>query len=654
MAYTGKLQLFRGVPLNIGNEDTLYFSSRTEQDNYFSGLAGITFPRDPSVQDFKFIREEGYVKVYASHDYLENCNYMRFQNEDLSGQQTTRKWYYAFITGLRYISDSVTAVYFTLDVLQTWLPKIDYNLNQCFIERMHATSDEIGDNVATETVRAFKSKTYEETVDTVVNQGFYVAVAFMYQNGWFSTRLEISETTYGGLDYSTILGTSKMDGTVTASNILLFKITNTNGDLDEDGLTSLRTAIKQTNVLTSQDYIDIDAITNMYLIPAALVDENVLVDVSCGSFGSSLWTAKMIPNRYRQHDGSTWYDYPVTLLKKSISPNFNMSKIGTFEPKNKKLLTSQFTTYQIVNADGNTAVFEPEGFTKEVSNTDVISSPDFAVTSSILPPAKLAILPISGTARQKYYGSVQSNEQIFPFGELPGVTVAIDTYRDWIARQVMQKVQTVAPIALGAIGAYGELTGAAFTKGMTDLSRTGKPLYGAAKQAHTNKLVGQAKSQAFKSATDNILSMNSVERELRSANNAVSTERPVPICAGNGNNLGSTLLANGAFNISIRKVAPVETELTRIDDYFTAYGYAMNVIGTPHVKIRDRFTYIKTRGARHTPKYDANNTDGIPAEYMEEINNLFDTGVRFWKTKYFLDDLTTRANGILPQNEWDN
>ena len=656
MAYTGKLQLFRGIPLNIGNEDTWYFSSRYQQELYFNSIPNITFPRDPNVQDFKFIREEGYIKVNASHDYLENCNYLRFQNEDLTGQQTTRKWYYAFVTGLKYISDTVTAVYFSLDVLQTWLPNIDYSLNQCLIEREHATSDEIGDNVATETVRAYKNETYEEYETPISGRTFYVGVHFMLDGsatGWLQLgKLEVHAVTGNdGNSYTTILGTNKVDGTVSAGNVAIFKIEpKSSTNWSNDGLEDFRNAFDQGTVLNAGAYIASEQIISMFVIPSEFIDESRLPRLEAKENGSTVWEAHVLPNRMHIPGSSSdeyWEDVVYNIGNRTIDPNFSLTKIGTRTIRNKKLLTSQYTNYVVVSPNGNMASYEPEGFTDQSG----IAKPVFTLDMSATPPNKMILRPNVVGGSGYYYGASGTFEQIFEVGELPTVSARSTNFESWMLKQVTQKVNTVMPIALNAMSPALMFSQHIMPKtellnemvkhpagGWLDI-----PKYMQRKET----LKGQIATQYTQNMPPFIKSITRTGVDLG------TTERPTAVACGSGNLASLTLVSRQVFNLSIRKVAPIDSEITRIDNYFNAYGYAMNVIDTPHVRVRRRFTYVKTKGARNTAKYDSNNADGIPAEYMEQINNLYDNGIRFWNEQVNFGDLTS-DNEILPSNQWDN
>ncbi|MBR4973462.1 MAG: hypothetical protein IKY45_03255, partial [Clostridia bacterium] len=87
-------------------------------------------------------------------DLLQPCNYIMFQNLSYGvseGGTMVNKWYYAFITEPpKYINNGTAEIAYEIDPLQTWLPNVDYTIDQCFVKREHSASDGIGDNLEPE------------------------------------------------------------------------------------------------------------------------------------------------------------------------------------------------------------------------------------------------------------------------------------------------------------------------------------------------------------------------------------------------------------------------------------------------------------------------------------------------------------------------
>lgn len=63
--------------------------------------------------------------------------------------------------------------------------------------------------------------------------------------------------------------------------------------------------------------------------------------------------------------------------------------------------------------------------------------------------------------------------------------------------------------------------------------------------------------------------------------------------------------------------------LTRIDDFFTRYGYKVDILDIPNTDARPHWTYLKTAGCTFTNIY-------APTNEMQMIEAIFDKGITFW------------------------
>ena len=69
----------------------------------------------------------------------------------------------------------------------------------------------------------------------------------------------------------------------------------------------------------------------------------------------------------------------------------------------------------------------------------------------------------------------------------------------------------------------------------------------------------------------------------------------------------------------------IKPEFARIiDEYFDMYGYATHRVGVPNRAVRRCYTYVKTIGCSIH--------GNIPSEDIIEIQNLFNKGIRFWRS----------------------
>lgn len=86
----------------------------------------------------------------------------------------------------------------------------------------------------------------------------------------------------------------------------------------------------------------------------------------------------------------------------------------------------------------------------------------------------------------------------------------------------------------------------------------------------------------------------------------------------------SAMYTIGEAGVYLIKYAPNRDEFNKIDDFFTAYGYAVNRIATPEYHNRANHNYLKTNNVLVIA------TGGIPQEDYKRICQIFDEGVTFW------------------------
>lgn len=79
--------------------------------------------------------------------------------------------------------------------------------------------------------------------------------------------------------------------------------------------------------------------------------------------------------------------------------------------------------------------------------------------------------------------------------------------------------------------------------------------------------------------------------------------------------------------ISVIKYSPNITDLRAVDDFFTAYGYAVSKAIEPTFRTRANHNYLKTSDCLIMPN---SNAEFIPAEDKEELENIFNSGITVW------------------------
>ena len=125
------------VPLEIDNNNQLTFANATAQHTYFSSLPKLGY------DDFTYIRKDGVLRIPAVMDDILSYNYVMYRNDAYS-----TKWFYAYITGMEYVNDSVTDVSIATDTFQTW--QFDLTYKRTLVEREHVNDDTIGKHTVSE------------------------------------------------------------------------------------------------------------------------------------------------------------------------------------------------------------------------------------------------------------------------------------------------------------------------------------------------------------------------------------------------------------------------------------------------------------------------------------------------------------------------
>lgn len=133
-----EIRLLGDVPIDAGSEHTLWFANIQLQTEYFLSKTAFTFTAQSYTRQGR-----GMIKLEISHRDAVKCNYIMYRNTAFS-----TKWFYGSITSCEYVNNVTTRLTFKIDQLQTWM--FDMILGECFVERQHSETDEIGDNLVPE------------------------------------------------------------------------------------------------------------------------------------------------------------------------------------------------------------------------------------------------------------------------------------------------------------------------------------------------------------------------------------------------------------------------------------------------------------------------------------------------------------------------
>jgi hypothetical protein len=278
------------VDIDNDYSNTFTFSNVAEQTAFFLAKTQHTYEGENA---FTYMRKEKSVRVGNNIESMFDLSYIMFQNSNFSN-----KWFYAFITDMRYVNDVTTEVFFEIDVLQSWY--FDVELKDCYVEREHVANDTIGLHL----------------VEENLNVGDYTIKAFERFDELTPLSIVVSTTT-------------NYDGTADVLGGLYTGVYSGNAYLcssDEDDI---------------NDYIEVlnlagkaEAINNIFMCPTALVRS--------GETGLGLVEISHIK----------------TELTKTITKN--LGDVDGYYPHNNKLFTYPYNFLVVENNHGQSNIYKYE------------------------------------------------------------------------------------------------------------------------------------------------------------------------------------------------------------------------------------------------------------------------------------------------------
>lgn len=321
------VELFRKIPLDNTYENTLFFETYSEQTKFFTDWSQKI---SVGTNLYRVEPTKNSIKVQHKYEEIMMYSYMRFKNTSYEN-----KWFYAFITKIEYVDNITSRIYYEIDVMQTWLPNVDYNLGQCFVEREHSETDNIGDNLVPENFNCndyVVNESYKNTLCGGNKYDNYVVVA-------------VADSDTGGRSY---------DGVYSGCALYAFKCDN---DPDFDAINEF-----------IRGYSDApEKILNVYTIPKQALEietgnSHIIYDGARGA--SIVW---------RPYNGLT----------------AGIDTLDGYTPKNNKCYTYPFNYGNVCTSNGDSLCVKYEYFKNEGS----MIAPSFIIDTTITSPVQTCLRP---------------------------------------------------------------------------------------------------------------------------------------------------------------------------------------------------------------------------------------------------------------------
>ena len=389
--------IFRGMPMDSTYQDTLYFNSKGQQYSWFSSASNPYFKYRFEQNTYQRVHS-GMFEAPIKADELYDCNYMAFKNTSYGS-----KWFFAFITSVEYRNNGNSYVNYEIDALQTYL----YDgvvMEECFIEREHTVTDEIGENILPEPVDCGEY-VFDNYSQLLADPDPEHNVINDLKN--YKLAVLVCDTGTGATVNCKVYDECVAGGYITVYNT------------DANALAALN---QQLAPYAARP----EAIVAMYMVPKLAIGNVTIPDG-----GAQL--------------ASTYHGQTSGVSK---SPLSGSETFGTYTPKNKKLYTYPFNYFHVDNGNGDSAAFRYEFFRN--------NTPMFTIQTCILPPVQVKLLPVN------YKGQANNNPLNSEFLTISGYPLCSWNYDSYKAWQAQNAIPTIIKAGVGALGlALAPLTGGA-------------------------------------------------------------------------------------------------------------------------------------------------------------------------------------------------
>ena len=275
---------------------------------------------------------------------------------------------------------------------------------------------------------------------------------------------------------------------------------------------------------------------------------------------------------------------PVTYLN-GISKQL---VLNTYSPKNKKLLTYPYNYLLVSNNNGNASIYKYEEF----STTEC----QFKVDMCLTPGCSIRMIP------KNYKGVTDNDEEGINLGKYPICSYPVDMYTNWLTQNSVN------------IPGIGKVSG-------DDLN-----LFSNVFGSTIGALGGATAGNYVASATY-------LASGFTGISNALIQKRQhelIPPESRGNLNAGDVVTASSKNTFHFYAMSIKKEFAQIIDDYFDMFGYQVNALKVPNLTSRPYWNFVKTIGC--------NLLGNIPQADLQELKNMFDSGVTLWHTTtYFLD-----------------
>lgn len=597
-APTGRVKIGR-VPFDNSYRHTMTFPSRDAQTDYFSSVCTQTLLDGT----YTYVRMNNAIRVPYNAEELYTYDYVMYQNANYG-----TKWFYAFIVGVNYVNENCTELVLELDVMQTWY--FDYTLVETFVEREHVNDDTKGAHLNEEPALPlqYHRVAYTEKVFTPVYAVLLINAYMHYVDS------------SGGQSVSNGVDACEGGWVQNQYSACRYAIYNLNSPNSRQRLSL--------DVQSLNSHGAAETIADAYTLPSGCF--NVGEQSIDGEDGD----LKKFPVKV----GDTWTQTTgeVYTFRDNVQPKVsNISlqwpdTLGTYTPRNKKLLCYPYSYWEVGDFTGRVKDFRWEYFN---GNTCVLRQ---KLVASADCQGYVTAMDYNGV-NNTGSGSVQEKNGVdtFTFDYQNKIPWVYSAYQNWAAQNslnnqlaILGGVGAMAFSFMPGIGAAGRVLG----MGQQQMAHLGGLGLGNAAQ-RAMQSYGNAAGRAFASESPNMGAFGGGLAAIAGTIGNIDRMSKVPNTA-NGNTGGNSKIQNEYGGWYNAQMCLLPEYAAIVDDFFDMYGYQVDRVKVPNRTGRRSWNYVKCQNSA--------NRGNVPSDMMSQINAIYDAGITFWHTadvgNYSLDN----------------
>ena len=650
-----EVRLIKNVPFSNNYKNVIQFNDKTSQESYFKGLPNIV------ADDFKYVRNNGTIKVPYYRDEILEYNYLMFKNKAYGD-----KYFYAFITNISYINPNTSVISFELDVFQTWF--MDVEFKPSYVEREHCqrwNSDGTpvintipeGLDYGSEYVYKGHTRLYDQTNNNKIkwlviassideedlmgdypefqycfssqalcnNIVFIVVPMFEYgvANSWTLNGTELPSATeiLRAFRYGSNLVKKAVSCYVTDYLPCWYTVTSVSG--------TLAISSKEINIYNAKYNIEKDGV----ITKIETINLPILSIPSDDDIQNETWSYSLTDDKYKYlKNGITeskllMYPYSYNLLTDLQGDEFIVKNEYTL---NKSIIVDIRCALGISNnvAYSLQSYLNSHGIANELYLRNGIINKN---------PNRLSIVDEYAAAYAQ--GNMNTIEQSI------NVTKQQSALNNQIAQNTADTNTAITDTRNRANMLNAGISAVAGTIGSGVIG--GKPLalssaiqgMGSVIQTGNSNM---ANSRVTELENENMITNTALRGELANQQAVAGAMAKIQDAKATADNVslqgGDTYFNYGYENLGVKlisyQITPEYIDL--LQDYFGKYGYKVHRVKVPNIHTRESWNYIQTVGA--------NIVGNIPQMFIDALEQLFNQGITIWHT-------TDVGNYNLPNNE---